>query len=270
MNMANVDKGAFVKKKWWVPLVGAGLIVATACSKSGPGQTGANGEPENKTVVVLLDKTASVKDQNGVFKEALKKIVGSLHGGDSFRLAEITGSSEDDFSFVVRSVLPAPTPYNPLTTNKSEYDVANKKAKSDRAAMRKTLLGNLDKELAKRPKAMTTDLFGAINTVGLYLQAHKDRKRILVILSDMIEEDSHWRFQKVKWTPALREKILAHEKGLGLLPDLSGVDVYVVGARGPRISVTQNIRFFWEEYFKDSHAVLPPDHYAHALLSWKN
>lgn len=247
------------------------VLTMTGCSKPG-GLSGSNktqaDTPTNKTVVVLLDKTASVKDQNGVFKDALKRIVGSLHGGDKLRLAEITGSSEDDFAFVVQGTLPLPPSYNPLTTNKSEYDVQVKKAMDSRSAIRKQLSDKLDTELAKKPKAMSTDLFGAINTVGLYLEAHKKSKRVLVVLSDMVEEDAHWRFQRVKWTPALQTKIMTHEKTLGLVPDLSGVEVFVVGARSPRISTTQNIRFFWTKYFEATGATLPPDHYAHALLAW--
>ena len=244
------------------------LLVVGGCSGGKSSAEVATKVPTTKTVVVLLDKTASIRDQNGVFKDALTRIVASLRGGDKFRLAEITGSSEDDFSFIVSENIPAPPKYNMLSDNKTAYDHTMKVDKATRIAIRKSLAQKVRIELRKTPKAMSTDLFGAINTVGLYLSNKSDTKKILVILSDMIEEDNHGHFQRIKWSDKKRQEILTRETNLGLVPNLTGVSVYVVGARSPRISTTQNIRFFWTEYFKATHATLLPQHYAHSLLSW--
>ena len=223
--------------------------------------------PTTKTIVILLDKTASVKDQNGVFKTAIRKIVGSMKGGDTLRLAEITGASSADFDFVVRTTLPKDPVYNALTTNMSEYRDAVAKLKEERKKMTDETIAKIDDELAKKPTAMTTDLFGAITTAGLYLSERHNNK-YLVILSDMIEEDSNWRFNHVRWTTKLTDKIIKKEKDLGLIANLKNVNVYVVGARGANLSVMQHIRFFWAQYFKLAQANFNPAHYAHALLEW--
>jgi len=133
--------------------------------------------------------------------------------------------------------------------------------------IRQKLLEQTKSELAKRPSAMQTDLFGAIYTASLYL-SDKKGKKILVVLSDMIEENDHWRFNKVKWTPTLEQKILSREEKLGLVPNMHGIEVYVVGARGNSLEVMQNIRHFWEAYFKKAGATFTEDHYAHTLLDW--
>ena len=247
----------------------AGLVVFLAgCQKSKPGTAKSEtAVPTEKNIVVLLDKTASVKDQKGVFSSAVKKIIGSLGPGDRFRLAEITGSSAADFDFVLKTRIPKNPPYNVLETNEAEYrDTVNKLDKK-RKLIRQKLLEQTKSELAKRPSAMQTDLFGAIYTASLYL-SDKKGKKILVVLSDMIEENDHWRFNKVKWTQTLEQKILSREEKLGLVPNMHGIEVYVVGARGNSLEVMQNIRHFWEAYFKKAGATFTEDHYAHTLLDW--
>jgi len=247
----------------------AGLVVFLAgCQKSKPGTAKSEtAVPTEKNIVVLLDKTASVKDQKGVFSSAVKKIIGSLEPGDRFRLAEITGSSAADFDFVLKTRIPKNPPYNVLETNEAEYKDTVNKLDQKRKLIRQKLLEQTKSELAKRPSAMQTDLFGAIYTASLYL-SDKKGKKILVVLSDMIEENDHWRFNKVKWTPTLEQKILSREEKLGLVPNMHGIEVYVVGARGNSLEVMQNIRHFWEAYFKKAGATFTEDHYAHTLLDW--
>lgn len=247
----------------------AGLVVFLAgCQKSKPGTAKSEtAVPTEKNIVVLLDKTASVKDQKGVFSSAVKKIIGSLEPGDRFRLAEITGSSAADFDFVLKTRIPKNPPYNVLETNEAEYKDTVNKLDQKRKLIRQKLLKQTKSELAKRPSAMQTDLFGAIYTASLYL-SDKKGKKILVVLSDMIEENAHWRFNKVKWTPTLEQKILSREEKSGLVPNMHGIEVYVVGARGNSLEVMQNIRHFWEAYFKKAGATFTEDHYAHTLLDW--
>ena len=247
----------------------AGLVVFLAgCQKSKPGTAKSEtAVPTEKNIVVLLDKTASVKDQKGVFSSAVKKIIGSLEPGDRFRLAEITGSSAADFDFVLKTRIPKNPPYNVLETNEAEYKDTVNKLDKKRKLIRQKLLEQTKSELAKRPSAMQTDLFGAIYTASLYL-SDKKGKKILVVLSDMIEENDHWRFNKVKWTQTLEQKILSREEKLGLVPNMHGIEVYVIGARGNSLEVMQNIRHFWEAYFKKAGATFTEDHYAHTLLDW--
>ena len=221
----------------------------------------------HKTVLILLDKTASVKDQNTVFSEAIRRIVNSLQAGDQFRLALITGESDADFDFVASLDLPKPPPYNPLETNEAVYKDTLAQQKDERKKKVSGLFQKVDDALKAKPTAQSTDLFGAIYASSLFFDRVKDQK-ILVILSDMIEEDANWRFNHVRWNDHLRTVILAHEKKLGLIPDMSGICVYVVGAKAPSLEMLQNIRFFWTQYFLQAHAGFSPDRYAHTMLYW--
>lgn len=188
--------------------------------------------------------------------------------GDSFRLAEITGASEDDFSFILNETLPLDPPYDPLTTNRSEYTDTINELKTVRTKTVETLIAKGNVELDKKPAAMMTDLFGALNMASLFLNSQHGRRHVLVVMSDMVEEDAHWRFNHVTWSDKLTKKILKHEQSLNLIPDLKGTTVVVIGARASDIARTQHIRQFWLTYFAAAHASITPDHYAHALLDW--
>ncbi len=241
---------------------------ATASKNGAASQNAAVPEVhQHKTVLILLDKTASVKDQNTVFSEAIRKIVNSLHAGDKFRLALITGESDADFDFVASLDLPKPPPYNPLETNEAVYKDTLAQQKDERKKKVAELFQKVDDALKAKPTAQSTDLFGALYASSLFFDRVKDQK-ILVILSDMIEEDANWRFNHVRWNDHLRKVILAHEKKLGLIPNMSGICVYVVGAKAPSLEMLQNIRFFWTQYFLQAHAGFSPDRYAHTMLYW--
>ena len=244
------------------------LLVSACSGHSTAPKVLAKSAPTGRDIVILLDKTASVRDQGGVFKSAVRTIVKSLKPGDSLKVAEITGASVSDFDFVVHARIPVDPPFNMWSTNSAEYKDKISRLNTRRTMEKKDLLVQINRELSKKPSAMTTDLFGAIHAATLDLSTSKNKK-VLVILSDMIEEDSRWRFNRVKWTPALREKILKHEKALGLVPDMRGIQVFVVGVRGPNLATTQNIWFFWRDFFAAAGAILPESQYAHTLLNWR-
>ena len=240
--------------------------------KDGAGQSGnqaKSGEKVvvHKTILVLLDKTASVRDQNTVFAEALDRIISGLNPGDRFRLALITGASDADFDFVAELNLKESPPFNPLVTNESVYRDAVEKENVKRKQDIASLKAKVKAILLSKPTAQSTDLFGAIYTSSLFFDKDPNQK-ILLILSDMIEEDPNWRFNHLRWNDHVRKTILNHEKKLGLIPNMANTCVYVVGAKAPNLDMLQNIRFFWTEYFEQAHAGFSLDRYAHTMLHW--
>ncbi len=231
------------------------------------GSAGDRKETPAKSVFILLDKTASISDQKTIFKSAIDTVLDSMKAGDTLRLAEITGDSVSDFDFKVSVDLPTKPKYNMLTTNSAEYEEKLEKFKQNLAAQKEKIRKLAMVELNKKPTAMMTDLFGAIYTANLYLEKTNNRK-ILLILSDMVEEDNHWRFNKVHWTKKLEAKILAKQRKLSLVPDMRGTCVVVVGAKASSVDREQWIRKFWTDYFHEAKASFDNTMYSHALLHW--
>jgi lysophospholipase L1-like esterase len=97
---------------------------------------------------------------------------------------------------------------------------------------------------------------------------------VLVIFSDRVEESEHYNFTRENLTEARIKKIISQNRSRGLLPDLAGVKVYVVGASAGAYEKMRSgrmaaIRDFWLAYFKACGAELTRERYGGALLGWR-
>lgn len=82
-------------------------------------------------------------------------------------------------------------------------------------------------------------------------------ENILVICSDMIHESKEFNFNKSPTiTKAEADEILKHLKNANRIPDLSGMIVFVNGRTGRNNNQIDNLKYFWESYFKEAKATL--------------
>ena len=72
----------------------------------------------------------------------------------------------------------------------------------------------------------------------------------------------------MSWSPEAKEKLLWELEDRDLIPDLSGVCVYVSGATAGSAELAGQISDFWRSYFARTKADLDPSRYAHVLLHW--
>ena len=85
-------------------------------------------------------------------------------------------------------------------------------------------------------------------------------------------EDSRYNFERENLTDARIETMIAELKKKQLVPELSGVKVYVVGAcmKGAMANEKFNqIKKFWLRYFKETGASLSEENYGSALIGFK-
>ena len=119
----------------------------------------------------------------------------------------------------------------------------------------------------RRYASLQTDIFSSL-VLAQKLFHDEPRHKVLVLMSDMIEDHPPYRFEEVSWSPATNEKILAELGAKGLIPDLSGVCVYVSGASARSANTAARIGDFWRTYFQRTKADMDPSRYAHVLLHW--
>jgi len=120
---------------------------------------------------------------------------------------------------------------------------------------------------AKRFASQYTDIFSSL-LLAQKLFYDETRRKVLVLMSDMIEDSPPYNFEKVSWSPATTEKTLSELDAKGLVPKLSGVCIYVSGASAPSAELAENIARFWHAYFRRTGADMDPSRYAHVLLHW--
>jgi hypothetical protein len=103
-----------------------------------------------------------------------------------------------------------------------------------------------------------TDLLSTMHDVGEELRAYADHNATLYLFSDMLQSNRSIDFEGLRMMPAADWIDDAQSKGL--LPDLAGLCVVVVGARVDTES-SQRVKRFWSDYFTATGAQLMDHNY---------
>jgi hypothetical protein len=112
-----------------------------------------------------------------------------------------------------------------------------------------------------------TDIFSSL-LIAQKLFRNESRHKVLVLMSDMIEDYPPYNFEKIDWSPATTKNLLAELDAKGLIPNLSGVCIYVSGISAASADLAGKIEHFWKGYFQRTKADMDPSRYAHVLLHW--
>ena len=103
-----------------------------------------------------------------------------------------------------------------------------------------------------------TDILSTLHDVGADLRAGPGREATLYIFSDMLQSNRTIDMEGLSRMPPA--DWVEREEANGTLPDLSGLCVYVVGARVDTRQ-SQRVKDFWEEYFEATGAVFEERNY---------
>ena len=99
---------------------------------------------------------------------------------------------------------------------------------------------------AKSAALKNTDLLATLQIAGQYVQDKGTRRPVIVIMSDMLQTVGDINFER---EPPPGPAWIARQKASGLIPDLRGACVIVVGADITTARALE-IRRFWEGYFR--------------------
>lgn len=98
-----------------------------------------------------------------------------------------------------------------------------------------------------------TDILSTLHDVAEQVRPYPDRRTTLYLFSDMLQSTREMEMEDLRDMPP--SNWVSEMKARGRLPDLSGVCVFVVGARVDT-EAGQRVKAFWEEYFKATGATL--------------
>ena len=103
-----------------------------------------------------------------------------------------------------------------------------------------------------------TDILSTLHDVSADLQAARGRETTLYIFSDMLQSNRSIDMEGLRRMPA--SGWIDSQRASGTLPDLSGLCVYVIGARVDT-EQSQRVKDFWKGYFEATGAVFEPRNY---------
>jgi len=221
------------------------------------------------SVVVFIDYSGSIQGpaRAGYRRELETSILPFLAAGDRLMVAPIHDKTLTGFRPLVEATLPPMPQFNGFVDNTLKHAKTVKETERAIATTREQLKADVAQAFAKPFASRYTDIFSSLGMAEKYF--HGDpRHKVLILMSDMIEDNPPYKFDAMGWRPGDADKLLGEVTAKGLVPDLSDVCVYVGGASAPTASVASHIGRFWQGYFERAHADFDLSRYAHVLLHW--
>ena len=222
-----------------------------------------------KTVCVLFDLsgTTNKPEIRRAYVDHFKVIMDRVTHGDAISVALITEFSAGELRLLFQHQFPVFDPGSDKTelqlkAYESTLKEGMQKVKDSLFTIAQATLTDTTRRI------MRTDIMTSLQVAErVFKNSHQPRK-ILVILSDMIEDSNAYNFEREELTDKRISDIIERERNRKRLPDLSTVKVYVVGALAKNAMRYERIQAFWFEYFKACGATLASENYGAAMIGF--
>ncbi len=217
-----------------------------------------NNEKKPRVIIVFVDMSGSANlARRTIYRESFEKIYQDLNQGDRIVVGTITGRSFIDFKPAVDVEIPKKS----LWLNRIQFE-------RNLTETKEKIQQEVDRLLSHENGTPRTEILNSLNIADTIFHDEK-RDKILVIFSDMIQDSREYDFSSTKITNAYINKVIRYRQKKNLLPNLSGVKVYVAGASGSDSHKYRSIEKFWERYFQRAGADYSHHRYGHTLISFE-
>jgi hypothetical protein len=211
-----------------------------------------------RAIVVFVDMSGSTnRDRHTVYRDAFEKIYENFRQGDRIMVGTITGRSYIDFKPAVDVEIPKKS----LWFNRIQFE-------RKLTATKEKVRSEVKRLLSQKQGTPRTEILNSLNIADTIFHNEK-REKILVFLSDMIQDSKEYNFATVKVTSDYINRVIRYRQKHDLIPDLSGVKVYVAGASGADSNKYRSVERFWARYFKKTGADFSTHRYKHSLISFE-
>jgi hypothetical protein len=219
-----------------------------------------NSSQNPRLIIILVDMSGSTEQvRPTVCKEAFEKIYKNLRQGDRVVVGTITSRSYIEFKPTVDEEIPKKT----IWDNRLQFE--RKLTDSKEKIRRET-----NKLLSRKRGTLLTEILDSLNIADTIFHDEKERQKILVILSDMIEDSKEYNFDKDKITDEYIDNIIRDRQKNKLMPNFTGVKVYVAGASADDSNKFRAVKTFWTRYLAESRADFSSHRYGHSLINFEN
>jgi hypothetical protein len=227
------------------------FLVLLSCETKPP-------EKAYKFVITMFDLSESTakKDIRTAYVNGFRKVMDSLNQGDILVAACITEKSIQQMQPVVDFKYPK---FKPKTDNILLSQSEKKKFDEEVNLSKQEAIKNVEELLLgsdNRPKIIKTDIMSSLALAADMMKRYVELRRILVVFSDMIEDSDNYNFERINLTDAVIDEIIEKEKKADRIPDLGGVEIYIIGPQAKNYDKYNSIKKFWSKYFKESKANL--------------
>jgi len=227
-------------------------------NRSAEARKSGNDKETPRVIVILVDMSGSAnRARSTVYREAFEKIYQSLSQGDRVMVGTITSRSYIDF----KPAVDAEIPKNTIWVNRIQFE-------RNLTGTREKIRREVDRLLSRKSGTQRTEILNSLNIADTIFHNEK-RQKILVILSDMIQDSKEYNFTRVKITDNYIDKLIRYRRKHNFIPNLTDVKVYVAGASGADPNKFRSVENFWARYFAESGADFSRHRYGHSLISFE-
>jgi hypothetical protein len=211
-----------------------------------------------RVIAVFVDMSGSTnKARRTVYRNAFEKIYQNLQQGDRVIVGTITGRSYIDFKPVVDAEIPEQS----IWVNRIAFEQNLAKTKKD-------IQNEVEKLLSLKRGTPRTEIINSLNIADKIFYNEK-RQKILILLSDMVQDSKEYNFDQIKVTDEYISKIIRDRQKQNLIPQLDDVKVYVAGASANDSKQFRSIEKFWSLYFAACGADFSSHRYGHSLIEFE-
>ncbi len=211
-----------------------------------------------RAIVIFVDMSGSTNlARRTVYREAFEKIYENLRQGDRILVGTITGRSYIDFKPAVDVEIPKKT----IWVNRIQFERKLTQRKEE-------IRSEVDRLLSQKRGTPRTEILNSLNIADTIFHNEK-REKILVLLSDMIQDSQEYNFAHAKMTDAYIDKVIRYRRKHDLIPNLRDVKIYVAGASGTDPNRFRSVERFWARYFKKAGADFSTHRYGHSMISFE-
>ena len=250
-------------KRWRLKLLGLILLSSLLLLSHMNRSVEAFGKSRNakkspRAIVILVDMSGSANlARRTVYKKAFEKIYQNMSQGDRIMVGTITGRSYIDFKPAVDVEIPKES----IWVNRIQFE-------RNLSETKEKIRREVDRLLSRKRGTQQTEILNSLNIADTIFHNEK-RQKILVLLSDMIQDSKEYNFAKAKVTGKYIDKVIRHRREHNLIPNLADVKIYVAGASAANSNRYRSVEKFWTRYFIESGADFSHHRYGHSLISFE-
>jgi len=245
-------------KLLWIIFLSSFLFLGSMSRNADASSLFGKDKKSPRAIVVFVDMSGSTnKARRTVYRSAFEKIYQNLRQGDRIVVGTITSRSYIDF----KPAIDAEIPKQSIWVNRLQFE-------QNLAKTKKNVRNAADRLLSHKRGTPYTEILNSLNIVDTIFHNEK-RQKILVILSDMVQDSKEYKFGRVKITKKYIDNVIRNQKKQNLVPNLADVKVYVAGASAPNSKKFRSIEKFWARYFAESKADFSTHRYGHSLLEFE-
>jgi hypothetical protein len=233
-----------------------GIALSVAASAA-PAAIDCKENPPPKVVAVFVDLSDSVKvaDVNTIYRPTLRSLLDATCPGDRLVLSEISEKNLGAF----RPLVDVELAVFPDDTSATQSSARRKRNEFLDGAMRM---------LSAKTVSKATVIMDSLNASDEVLKRDRRKEKWVLLLSDMLEESKDINFLRTELRPAKIDAVIDQRKKAGLMPNLSGVRVFVAGAAAPTTAKFNEVKQFWLKFIASSGAQMADENYSRVAIKF--